>query len=93
MVVGVCKIRLIFREARSLKGKRQVLRSIKDKMKNRFNISIAEVDDQDYHQSAMIGLAVAAADAPHADSQIQAAISFIAMEAEIADLSTQIISV
>jgi hypothetical protein len=92
MVVGICRIRLSLRESRSLKNKRQVLRSIKDKMKNRFNISVAEVDAHDYHQTAELGLAVAAADAAHADSQLQAAINFISMEAEIADVSTEIIT-
>jgi len=93
MVVGICKIRLSFRQARSLKDKRQALRKIKDKMKSRFNISVAEVDEHDYHQTAQLGLAVAAADAPHADSQMAAAINMVSMEAEIADVSTEIITV
>ena len=47
MVVGSLEVRLRVREARSLKDKRQVVRSIVDRLRNGFNVSVAEVDAQD----------------------------------------------
>ena len=47
MIVGVCTIELRLREAHSLKEKRQVLKSIITRVKNNFNVAIAEVDYQD----------------------------------------------
>ncbi len=49
MIVG-CKIELFLPQSRSLKAKRQVLKSLKDRIRNRFNVSIAEVDHQDLGQ-------------------------------------------
>ena len=61
-------------------------------MKNRFNISVSEVEGHDYHQTAVLGLAVASPDAAHADAQLQAAISLVASMAEIAGVSTELIN-
>jgi uncharacterized protein YlxP (DUF503 family) len=58
MIVGSLRVRLLVREARSLKDKRQVVRSIKDRLRNRFNVSVAEVEAQDHHQLAVLGLAM-----------------------------------
>ena len=57
MHVGSLKVRLLVRESRSLKDKRQVVRSIKDRLRNRYNVSVAEVDDLDHLQ--LVGLGVA----------------------------------
>jgi len=46
------------RESRSLKDKRQVVKSIKDRLHNGFNVSIAEVEAQDHRQLAVLGLAM-----------------------------------
>lgn len=58
MVVGSLRIRLLIRESRSLKDKRQVLRSIKDRLHNGFNVSVAEVEEQDHLQIAVLGIAL-----------------------------------
>jgi len=59
--------RIVFRigHASSLKDKRQVARSVMDKAKNKFNASIAEVDDHDAHQRLVIGIALVAAEHGH----------------------------
>ena len=57
MVVGICEIILHLPENHSLKGKRQVLRSIKDQVRRRFNVSVAETEDQDLWQRAVLGIA------------------------------------
>jgi uncharacterized protein YlxP (DUF503 family) len=58
MIVGSLRIRLLIRESRSLKDKRQVVRSIKDRLRNRFNISVAEVDALDHRQLAVLGMSM-----------------------------------
>jgi uncharacterized protein YlxP (DUF503 family) len=58
MIVGTLRVRLLVREARSLKEKRQVVQSIKDRLRNSFNVSIAEVEAQDHRQLAVLGLAM-----------------------------------
>jgi len=65
MIVGSLQVRLLMRESRSLKDKRQVLRSIKDRLQNRFNISIAEVEEQDHLQLAVLGVAMVSNEADH----------------------------
>lgn len=58
MIVGTLQVRLLIREARTLKEKRQVVQSIKDRLRNHFNISIAEVDELDNRQLVILGLAM-----------------------------------
>ena len=58
MIVGTMEVRLLLREARTLKDKRQVVNSIKDRLRNNFNVSVAEVEQQDNRQLAVLGLAV-----------------------------------
>ena len=65
MIVGTLRVRLLLRESRSLKDKRQVLKSIKDRLHNGFNVSIAEVDALDNRQLAVLGLAMVSNDAHH----------------------------
>src|SRR5438105_15183981 len=65
MIVGSLRVRLLVRESRSLKDKRQVVRSIKDRLQNRFNISIAEVEALDHRQLAVLGMAVVSNEARH----------------------------
>ena len=60
--VGVLQVTLHLQSSHSLKEKRHVVRSIKDRLRARFNISIAEVDDQDEWQSAVLGVAFVAND-------------------------------
>jgi uncharacterized protein YlxP (DUF503 family) len=77
MVVGVCKIELFLHGNDSLKGKRQVLKSIKDRVKNNFNVSIAEVDDNDKWQIAKIGVAAISNDKGHVNSALSKVVEFI----------------
>jgi len=56
MVVGKLSLRLMIPYARSLKTKRRALRSIKDRLRSRFNVSVAEVDAHDHWQTAVLGV-------------------------------------
>jgi uncharacterized protein len=65
MIVGTLQVRLLLREARTLKDKRQIVKSIKDRLHNHFNVSIAEVDELDNRQLAVLGLAMVSNEAHH----------------------------
>jgi len=54
MIVGSLRVRLLVRQSRSLKDKRQVVLSIKDRLRNSFNVSVAEVDAQDHRQLVVL---------------------------------------
>lgn len=58
MIVGTLKVRLLIRESRSLKDKRQVVLSIKDRLRNAFNVSVAEVEAEDHRQLVVLGMAM-----------------------------------
>ena len=58
MIVGTLRVRLLIREARTLKDKRQVIQSIKDKLRQGFNVSVAEIEAQDNRQVAVLGVAM-----------------------------------
>ncbi len=60
MVVGLCTVELYIPDGHSLKAKRQVLLSLKDRLRDKFNVSIAEVGDQDLWQKAVLGMACVA---------------------------------
>ena len=71
MVVGVCTVELLIPESQSLKEKRQVLHSLKDRLRGKFNISLAEVDGQDLWQKAVLGMACVANDGTHAEQVLE----------------------
>jgi uncharacterized protein YlxP (DUF503 family) len=65
MIVGTLRVRLLLRESRSLKDKRQVVKSIKDRLRNGFNVSVAEIEEQDNRQVAVLGIAMVSNEAHH----------------------------
>ncbi len=77
LFIGTGKIYLVASWVHSLKEKRMILKSIMDKVKHRFNVSIAEIENQDIHQSIVIGIACVSNDKSHANSTIQHVINYI----------------
>lgn len=71
MVVGLLELRLGIFEALSLKDKRRVVKSLKDRLGGRHNISVAEVDDLDRIQVATLGVAMVANDAGFVESALR----------------------
>ncbi len=65
MIVGTLQVRLRLREARSLKDKRQVVKSIKDRLHNGFNVSVAEVEALENRQLVVLGIAMVSNEAHH----------------------------
>ncbi|MGI6039286.1 MAG: DUF503 domain-containing protein [Eubacteriales bacterium] len=72
----------------SLKNKRQVCRSLVEKTRNRFNVSIAEVDTQDAQKTLTLGVAVVSGDAAHARRSLDQIIRYMEehTEAELIDI-------
>jgi uncharacterized protein YlxP (DUF503 family) len=77
MVVGVLRLELLLPENHSLKGKRSVLRTIKARVQNTFNVSIAECDDHDHWQRSILGVSQVGADQPHVDACLRQVVQFI----------------
>ena len=77
MHIGVCKIKLYLPESQSLKDKRRVLKSLIARLKNRFNVAIAEVEAQDIHQSAILGAVSVANEVKFVNQILSQCVKFI----------------
>jgi uncharacterized protein YlxP (DUF503 family) len=77
MVIGVCTIELYLPENHSLKEKRHIVNSLKGKLKNRFNVSIAEIDYLDVWQRATIGAAMINTDQVYVDREFRKMLNFL----------------
>jgi uncharacterized protein YlxP (DUF503 family) len=71
MPVGLLTLELQIADARSLKDKRQVLRSLKDRLRKHFNVAVAELDFQDVWQSSVVGVVTLSNNAHHVEQQLQ----------------------
>lgn len=77
MVVGVCTIDLHLPGIGSLKGKRQILLSLKERIKNTYNVSIAEIDANDLWQRAVLGVACVANDGRHVNQVLDSVLNAV----------------
>ena len=96
MNVGVCRIKLRLPENLSLKGKRGVLKSIITRVGNKFNVSVAEVDDQDLWQLATIGICCVSNDRRQTNEVLSKVVDFVIggrFEIEILDYEIEILPV
>ena len=93
VVVAAARVRLVIRGARSLKEKRKVVRSIKDRLPQLFPIAVAEVADMDVYQSAILGLCAVGNDGRHLTSILQKAIDRLRAhpEAQLVDSDLQLL--
>ncbi len=91
MVIGCCSIKFYLHGNNSLKGKRRVVRAIKDRLKNDFNVSVAEVGDQDVWQSLHIGISAVGSNRPYMDSLTSKVVDAIGRMnlAEMVDCKTE----
>ena len=78
MNVGVCRIELRLPENLSLKGKRRVLKSIATRVKSKFNVSVAEVGNQELWQLATFGICCVSNNNRHANEVLSKVVGFIA---------------
>ncbi|MBU6433515.1 MAG: DUF503 family protein [Nitrospirae bacterium] len=77
MIVGLCTVELFLPESQSLKDKRQVVLSLKDRLREKFNLSIAEIDGQDLWQKAVLGLACVANEGRYVNQVLDQALNLI----------------
>lgn len=93
MVIGTLKIQLHLHENRSLKGKRKIVRSMVDKVKNKFNAAVAEVGANDKWQKIELGVSTVGNDRRHIDASLNNILAFLESLylAEIVDAKTEII--
>ena len=77
-VIGVLTLDLHVLHSHSLKDKRQVVKSLKDRLRERFNISVAEIDALDSWQHAVVAAVTVSNDRAHAEQLLQAVERFSA---------------
>lgn len=96
MKIGVCRVRLRLHGQSSLKGKRQVVKSLVARVQNRFNVSVAEVEDHDLWQLATLGISCVSNSAAHADEVLATVVAFIRtgpFDAELLDYEIEMVDV
>ncbi len=96
MNVGVCKVKLRLPDNLSLKGKRQVVKSVTARLKNKFNVSVAEVEDNDLWQLATVGICFVSNDKRFTNEVLSKAVEFVVNnqgDFELLDYEIEILAV
>jgi uncharacterized protein YlxP (DUF503 family) len=93
MVVGVLQMRLLVREAQTLKDKRHVIKGLRERLRHEFNVSASEVDALDLVQTAVLGVAVVTNDGAFADQVLAKVVDYVRRSpAELVRYETELIS-
>ena len=90
MTVGTCRVELHLAGNNSLKGKRRVVKSIKDRIRGRFNVSVAEVDRLDEWQRATLGIACVSNNSRLVDETLAKVVNLIEADADALILDYEI---
>ena len=90
MTVAIARVTLFLGESRSLKEKRSVVRRLKDLVTQQFNVSIAEVGENDVWQRAVVGLALVGNERRSVESQLDEVLAFVRSKAEVLDETKEI---
>ncbi|WP_432665715.1 DUF503 domain-containing protein [Wukongibacter baidiensis] len=93
MIIGSCEVELIIFSANSLKEKRQIIKSLIQRIQSRFNVSIAEVDLNDIWRRSVVGFACVTTSSKHANQMINTVIRFIENDnrVEIVNCETELL--
>lgn len=93
MTIGVLKLDILIRGARSLKDKRRVVKSLKDRIRHRFNTSVAEVDFLDEWRRARLAICVVSRESRFANTQLNEIARFASSDstAEIANIDIEML--
>jgi uncharacterized protein YlxP (DUF503 family) len=83
MLVSTLKVDLLLRESRSLKDRRRVLNSLKDRIRSKFNVSIADVGEQDSWHRAVLGVAVVSNDGRFANEVLSKVLRLVESEPRV----------
>jgi len=94
MTVGACRVTLRLPENDSLKGKRQLIKSVTSRVRNKYNVSIAEIDDNESWQIVSLGISCVSNSVRHADEMLSNVVKFITgsrLEAELLDYEIEML--
>jgi uncharacterized protein YlxP (DUF503 family) len=94
MTIGVCRLTLRLPENGSLKGKRQVVKSLQQRLHNKFNVSVAEVEHNDAWQIAGLAICCVSNSSAHANEVLSKALDFVhsmRLDAEVIDEDIELI--
>ena len=83
MLIGVCTVDLHLPESGSLKNKRLILKSLKDRIKKNFNVSISEIDHHDLWQRSLLGIAIVTTEVQFAHKVMAKVVDFIRSEPRV----------
>lgn len=95
MTIGVLRVRLRL-PSRTLKEKRQIVKSVVERVRTRFNAAVAEVDDNDTRGMATIGVCVVSNEGAQAEAMLHTILDFITderLDAEVCDVETELLTV
>lgn len=95
MVVGMLKVSMVIPENMSLKGKRKVVKSLLSRLRSRFNIAAAEVEDNDLWQRAGLGVTLVGNDRRFINSALDKVLDYLEREpeAEVVESHMEILNV
>jgi uncharacterized protein len=83
VTVGIARVTLYLADSQSLKEKRMVVRRVKDLVRNKFNVAIAEVGELDKWQRAVIGLTVVGGERRFTESVLDEVLRFVRGHADV----------
>jgi uncharacterized protein len=94
MIIGVLSFTLRLHGNRSLKGKRQVASSLKQKLRNKFNLAVSEVEAQDEHERLVLAAVTLSNESVRVESTLQKALAMVegSVSDEVADVSIELFS-
>ena len=87
MLVGVCRLEIFVPEGSSLKAKRRVLSSIKKRIRNKFNVSVAEVENNDKWQRISLGISMVSNERKFIDMNVEEILKLIESDGRMEILS------
>jgi uncharacterized protein YlxP (DUF503 family) len=90
VTVGLARFTLFIPDSHSLKEKRQVLRRVKDRTRQKFNVAIAEVEENDVWQRAVLGVAVIGNEGRFVESALDEVVRFVQGQAEVTNTEREI---
>lgn len=80
MVIGALRLKLVVFESRSLKDKRRVVKSLKERLANRFHVSVAEIGSLDHRQQAELGVALVANEGAFVESALDKMVDYVRLD-------------
>jgi len=90
MTIGVLQVEMSVTDAMSLKDKRRVIKSIKDRIANGYNVSVAEVGAQDEHRRCILGMAMVGTDRQYVEGALSKLVDFVRATPQVSLLDYQI---